>query len=65
MLAAWLGRELPDHFAVRDLYGGDVERRRQVDDEPVDLLVLQRLHRAALVWNTDGCFVGWIVSDDW
>ena len=36
--------ELADDLAVRHLHGGDVERRRQVDDEPVDLPALQRLH---------------------
>src|SRR6266540_2690065 len=35
-------RELADDEAVRHLLGtGDVERRRQVDDDPVDLLRLQ------------------------
>ena len=38
-------RELADDDAVLDLDGGDEERRRQVDDEAVDLLVLERLDR--------------------
>ncbi len=36
-------RELAEDQAVRHLDGSDVEGRRQVDDEAVDLLVLQRL----------------------
>ena len=34
--------ELAEDLAVRHLHGRHVERRRQVDHEPVDLLVLQR-----------------------
>ena len=43
VLAAGSARELAEDLRVRHLGGGDVERGRQVDDEPVDLLVLQRL----------------------
>src|SRR5437016_1501803 len=34
-------RELAQDLALRDLHGRDVERRRQVDHEAVDLLVLE------------------------
>ena len=37
--------QLADDHAVGDLDGGDVEGRRQVDDDAVDLAVLQRLYR--------------------
>ena len=40
--------ELAEDLAVRHLHGRDVERGRQVDDEAVDLLVLQREHRAGV-----------------
>src|SRR6185312_8375764 len=40
--------ELPDDDAVRYLHGGHVERRRQVDDDAVDLAVLERLHRGVV-----------------
>ena len=38
-------RQLADDRGVVELGGGEVEPGRQVDDEPVDLAVLQRLHR--------------------
>ena len=49
VLAAGRRRELAEDLRVRHLRGRDVERGRQVDDEAVDLLVLQRLHRAGVL----------------
>ena len=43
-----LRRELAEDLAVRHLHRGDVERGRQVDDEPVDLAVLQRRDRGVV-----------------
>ena len=43
------GRELPEDLRVRHLDRRDVERGRQVDDEPVDLPVLQRLDRRGVL----------------
>ena len=50
----------PDDLAVRDLHGGDVDRSREVDDEPVDLLVLQRLTASLFVSYTMGFVLGLI-----
>ncbi len=41
--------QLADDDAVVELRRRDVERRRQVDDDPVDLAVLQRLDRLVVV----------------
>ena len=43
LLLAGVRLELPDEHAVRDLDRGDVERGRQVGEDRVDLVVLQRL----------------------
>ena len=43
--AARGGRELADDRAVRDLHGGHVEGGRQVDDDAVDLVRLERVDR--------------------
>ena len=43
LLLAGLRLELADDRALRDLHGGDVERRRQVGEDRVDLAVEQRL----------------------
>ena len=48
VLTARLCGELPEHLGVRHLDGRDVERGRQVDHEPVDLLVLESLDRAGV-----------------
>ena len=43
-----LAANWPIDLAVRHLHRRDVERGRQVDDEPVDLAVLERLHRGVV-----------------
>ena len=48
------GLNCPDDRALRDLDGGDVERRRQVGDDRVDLAVEQRLLAMFVFWKTSG-----------
>ena len=43
------GRELAEDRPVLDLHRGHVEGGRQVDDDPVDLAVLQRLDRGGVL----------------
>ncbi len=57
-------RELSDDDAVLDLHGGDEERRRQVDHDPVDLTVLQRLDSEVVRAVCERPRVGADVPDD-
>ena len=56
------GLELPDDLAVVELRAGHVEGGRQVDDEAVDLLVLERRDRRVVGVVDARSFVGLMTS---
>ena len=62
LLLAGVRLELPDQHAVRDLDGGDVEGGRQVGEDRVDLVVLQRLLGGVGVLEDQRVVSGWITS---
>jgi len=57
-------RELAEDLALRDLHGRDVEGRGEVDDQPVDLLVLQGGYRGVVRVEDGRLLRGLDVVDD-